>query len=160
MTGSKVEMTLPHHPLKSTGDFLVLGIFWIFRRPLPPPIWTVSQVSLLFSLESFPKLNDKDLLLIRIVEENHKIVMCLLEIISLKGYTPVTWRAASKKRRFHKRLNKVFLIIEKRLGNILEEEEPTEFDSESNVDEYEQIKSWRVLTSLVWQTAVQGAMVW
>ena len=98
--------------------------------------------------------------MIRIVEENHKIVMCLLEIISLKGYTPETWWAASKKRRFHRRLNKVFLTIEKRLGNILEEEEPTEFDSESNVDEYEQIKSWRVLTSLVWQTAVQGAMVW
>ena len=46
------------------------------------------------------KLNEKDLLLIMIVEENHKIVMCLLEIISLKGYSPETWRAASKKEDF------------------------------------------------------------
>ena len=58
----------------------------------------------------------------------------------MKSYTPETWRAASKKRRFHRRLNKVFLTIEDRLGNILEEEEPTEFDSESNDDEYEQNK--------------------
>ena len=78
--------------------------------------------------------------MIMIVEENHKIVMCLLEIISLKDYTPETWRAASKKRRLHRRLNKAFLTIEDRPGNTLEEEEPTEFESVSNDDEYEQTR--------------------
>ena len=35
------------------------SLFWFFDDPPPPPpIWTVSQVSLLFSLESFPLSSD------------------------------------------------------------------------------------------------------
>ena len=45
-----------------------------------------------------------------------------------------------QKRRLHRRLNKIFLNIEDRLGNKLEEEEPTESESESNDDEYEQTR--------------------
>ena len=45
----------PKTPLILNFSQLKLGTFWIFGRTPPPPIWTVSQVSPLFSLESFPK---------------------------------------------------------------------------------------------------------
>ena len=82
------------------------------------------------------------------------------EIISLKGYTPETWRAASKKRRLQRRLNTVFLTFKDRLGNILKKRSPQSLSLKEMMMSTRKLESWMVLNRLVWQTAVEEVLVW